>query len=97
MVLNSDVTHKLYHFWRTGPEILHGGTFRPYKRPRAYKLGSLNQNLNRRPLISSLARFFISILYTLFPLNFLKINYRKQTKFTKNIFVKYVFILKSGI
>ncbi len=58
MVSNSDVTHKLYHFWRTGPEILHGATFRPYKRPRAYKLGSLNQNLNRRQLISSRARFF---------------------------------------
>ena len=36
---------------------MHGGTFRTYKRPRAYKLGSLNQNLNRRRLISLLARF----------------------------------------
>ena len=44
MVLISDIAIKLYNLWSTGPEMLHNGTFRPYTRARAYKLGSSNQN-----------------------------------------------------
>ena len=41
MVLDSDITLKLYNLWSTGPEMLQNGT---ETRARAYKLGGSNQN-----------------------------------------------------